>query len=117
MGQIKSKIRLFLSTFKITKRDRDSMRLIKWNVRFLLFCLVVYLIMTFYEWYRLGHPDLTEFRQFVVVVGSLTTAFTLLSKWLVDDNKDGVPDAATEKRPPNVIFPPPPVVKKEETKK
>lgn len=94
MEQLSQHLRLFLSTFKVTKRDRNSMRLIKWSTRFLLFCLITYIVMTFYEWARIGHPDLSEFRQFVVVVGGLTGTFTILSRWLVDEDKDGIPDVS-----------------------
>lgn len=82
--------------FKVTKKDQDSMRLIKWNVGFLVLCLSLYLIMTFYEWLLTGHPQLAEFRQFIVVVGGLTVSIQALSRWLVDTDKDGRPDEATK---------------------
>lgn len=72
------------------------MKLIKWNVRFLLFCLMLYVAMTLYEWGRTGIANLQEFRQFIVVVGGLHIAVKTLSAWLVDIDKDGRPDEATK---------------------
>lgn len=94
MQSVKNKILNALPTIKIYRRDRNSMKLIKWNVRFLLFCLTVYMVMTFFEWWRLGYPNLQEFRQFIIACGGLTTAVTVLSSYLVDKDKDGRPDKA-----------------------
>lgn len=88
------KLKRIVSTFKIKKGDKDSMKLIKWSLRYLLFCLVLYLVMTFYEWSKTGHADLSEFRQYITAVGGLTIAIQTFSKWLVDEDKDGIPDEA-----------------------
>ena len=85
MGQIKSKLIKVLSTFKPKRRDKESMTLIKFNVNFLILCLFIYLTMTAYEWIMTGHPNI------IVVIG-MTATVTLLSRWLYDADKDGVPD-------------------------
>lgn len=102
MGQLKKKIKDYISMFRFKRRDKDSMKLIKWNLRYLLFCLLLYLAMTIYEWVITGHANLSEFRQYVTTVGGLTLAIQTFSKWLVDEDKDGVPDEANkeERRPP-----------------
>lgn len=92
MGQLKSKLIKVLSTFKPKRRDKESMTLIKFNVNFLILCLFIYLTMTAYEWIMTGHPNIPEFRQFIIVVIGMTATVTLLSKWLYDADKDGVPD-------------------------
>lgn len=94
MFYVKRKIKEIISTFKIKKSDKDSMRLIKWSLRYLLFCLVLYLVMTLYEWVSTGHANLSEFRQYITAVGGLTIAIQTFSKWLVDEDKDGIPDEA-----------------------
>ena len=94
MLYVKRKIKEIISTFKIKKRDKDSMRLFKWSLRYLLFCLVLYLVMTLYEWVSTGHANLSEFRQYITAVGGLTIAIQTFSKWLVDEDKDGIPDEA-----------------------
>lgn len=91
---VKRKIKEIISTFKIKRRDKDSMRLIKWSLRYLLFCLLLYLAMTLYEWVSTGHANLSEFRQYITAVGGLTIAIQTFSKWLVDEDKDGIPDEA-----------------------
>ena len=102
MGQLKKKLKDYITMFKIKRRDKDSMKLIKWSLRYLLFCLLLYLAMTIYEWVITGHANLSEFRQYVTAVGGLTLAIQTFSKWLVDEDKDGVPDEANkeERRPP-----------------
>lgn len=94
MLYVKRKIKEIISTFKIKKSDKDSMRLIKWSLRYLLFCLVLYLGMTLYEWVVTGHANLSEFRQYITAVGGLTIAIQTFSRWLVDTNHDGIPDEA-----------------------
>lgn len=94
MFYVKRKIKEIISTFKIKRRDKDSMRLIKWSLRYLLFCLLLYLAMTIYEWVSTGHANLSEFRQYITAVGGLTIAIQTFSKWLVDEDKDGIPDEA-----------------------
>lgn len=98
MGQLKKKIKDYISMFRFKRRDKDSMKLIKWNLRYLLFCLLLYLAMTIYEWVITGHANLSEFRQYVTAVGGLTLAIQTFSKWLVDEDKDGVPDEASKER-------------------
>lgn len=88
------KLKSIISTFKIKKGDKDSMRLIKWSLRYLLFCLMLYLVMTLYEWVVTGHANLSEFRQYITAVGGLTIAIQTFSKWLVDSDHDGIPDEA-----------------------
>lgn len=102
MGTLKRKLKDYITMFKIKRRDKDSMKLIKWSLRYLLFCLLLYLAMTIYEWVVTGHANLSEFRQYVTAVGGLTLAIQTFSKWLVDEDKDGVPDEANkeERRPP-----------------
>lgn len=92
MGRIKQKVKEYIKMFAIKRRDKDSMKVIKWNLRYLFFCLLVYLVMTGYEWLVTGHPNLAEFRQYIVAVGGLTLAIQTLSKWMVDEDKDGIPD-------------------------
>lgn len=94
MLYVKQKIKGIISTFKIKKGDKDSMRLIKWSLRYLLFCLVLYLMMTLYEWITTGHANLSEFRQYITAVGGLTIAIQAFSRWLVDSDHDGIPDEA-----------------------
>ena len=94
MLYVKRKIKEIISTFKIKKSDKDSMRLIKWSLRYLLFCLLLYLAMTIYEWVSTGHANLSGFRQYITAVGGLTIAIQTFSKWLVDEDKDGIPDEA-----------------------
>lgn len=94
MGRIKQKIKEYIKMFATKRRDKDSMKLIKWSLRYLLFCLLLYLAMTIYEWIVTGHANLSEFRQYVTAVGGLTIAIQTFSKWLVDEDKDGVPDEA-----------------------
>nr|CAI9750346.1 hypothetical protein JOCKYQNQ_JOCKYQNQ_CDS_0005 [Autographiviridae sp.] len=94
MGTLKRKLKDYITMFKIKRRDKDSMKLIKWSLRYLLFCLLLYLAMTIYEWIVTGHANLSEFRQYVTAVGGLTIAIQTFSKWLVDEDKDGVPDEA-----------------------
>lgn len=94
------------------------MKLIKWSVRYLLFCLILYLVMTFCEWMSTGHANLSEFRSYIAVVGGLVVAIQGLSRWLTDSDQDGVPDPAQKEpaatRPP---MPPSPIMlKKEESK-
>lgn len=91
---IKRKLKEIISTFKIKKSDKDSMILIKWSLRYLLFCLVLYLVMTLYEWVVTGHANLSEFRQYITAVGGLTIAIQTFSRWLVDTDHDGIPDEA-----------------------
>ncbi len=111
MGQLKRKIKNYIKMFQVKKKDQDSMKLIKWSVRYLLFCLVLYLLMTFYEWVATGHPSLSEFRSYIAVVGGLVVAIQGLSRWLKDTEGDGVPDPAQSDPTPR-----PPVFKKEESK-
>lgn len=92
MGRIKQKVKEYIKMFAIKRRDKDPMKVIKWNLRYLLFCLLVYLVMTGYEWLVTGHPNLAEFRQYIVAVGGLTLAIQTLSRWMVDEDKDGIPD-------------------------
>ena len=101
MGRIKQKIKEYIKMFAIKRRDKDSMKVIKWNLRYLFFCLLVYLVMTGYEWLVTGHPNLAEFRQYIVAVGGLTLAIQTLSRWMVDEDKDGIPDEIkkNERRP------------------
>lgn len=94
MDYVKRKIKGIISAFKIKRSDKDSMRLIKWSLRYLLFCLVLYLVMTLYEWFTTGHANLSEFRQYITAVGGLTIAIQTFSKWLVDSDHDGIPDEA-----------------------
>ena len=94
MLNVKQKLKEIISTFKIKKSDKDSMRLIKWSLRYLLFCLVLYLVMTLYEWVVTGHANLSEFRQYITAVGGLTIAIQTFSRWLVDTDHDGIPDEA-----------------------
>lgn len=94
MFYVKRKIKEIISTFKIKKSDKDSMRLIKCSLRYLLFCLVLYLVMTLYEWVVTGHANLSEFRQYITAVGGLTIAIQTFSRWLVDTDHDGIPDEA-----------------------
>lgn len=98
MSTLKNKLKLYLGMFKVTRRDKSSMKLIKWNVAFLLLCLTLYIVMTFYEWILTGHPQLAEFRQFIVVVGGLTVSIQALSRWLVDTDRDGQPDEVMKDR-------------------
>lgn len=98
MGRIKQKIKEYIKMFAIKRRDKDSMKVIKWNLRYLFFCLLVYLVMTGYEWLVTGHPNLAEFRQYIVAVGGLTLAIQTLSRWMVDEDKDGIPDEITKER-------------------
>lgn len=92
MGTLKRKLKDYITMFKIKRRDKDSMKLIKWSLRYLLFCLLLYLAMIIYEWIVTGHPNLAEFRQYIVAVGGLTLAIQTLSRWMVDEDKDGIPD-------------------------
>lgn len=92
MFKIKRKLKEIITMFRIKGRDKDSMRLIKWSLRYLLFCLLLYLVMTIYEWAVTGHANLSEFRQYVTAIGGLTIAIQTFSKWLVDEDKDGIPD-------------------------
>lgn len=94
MLNVKRKIKEIISTFKIKRRDKDSLKLIKWSLRYLLFCLVLYLVMTLYEWVVTGHANLSEFRQYITAVGGLTIAIQTFSRWLVDTDHDGIPDEA-----------------------
>ena len=94
MLYVKRKIKEIISTFKIKRRDKDPMKLIKWSLRYLLFCLVLYLVMTLYEWVVTGHANLSEFRQYITAVGGLTIAIQTFSRWLVDTDHDGIPDEA-----------------------
>ena len=94
MLYVKRKIKEIISKFKIKRSDKDSMRLIKWSLRYLLFCLMLYLVMTIYEWGVTGHANLSEFRQYVTAVCGLTIAIQTFSKWLVDSDHDGIPDEA-----------------------
>ena len=57
-------------------------------------CLVLYLVMTLYEWVVTGHANLSEFRQYITAVGGLTIAIQTFSRWLVDTDHDGIPDEA-----------------------
>lgn len=98
MGRIKQKIKEYIKMFAIKRRDKDSMKVIKWNLRYLLFCLLVYLVMTGYEWLVTGHPNLAEFRQYIMAVGGLTLAIQTLSRWMVDEDKDGIPDEIDKER-------------------
>lgn len=101
MGRIKQKIKEYIKMFATKRRDKDSMKVIKWNLKYLFFCLLVYLVMTGYEWLVTGHPNLAEFRQYIVAVGGLTLAIQTLSRWTVDEDKDGIPDEIkkNERRP------------------
>lgn len=92
MGQLKTKLIKYIAAFKPKKKDKDSLKLIKWNTNFLILCLLSYFSMTVFEWLTTGHPNLAEFRQFIVVVGGLTATFTMLSRWLNDSDNDGIPD-------------------------
>lgn len=94
MHYVKRKLKEIISTFKIKRSDKDSMRLIKWSLRYLLFCLMLYLAMTLYEWVVTGHANLSEFRQYITAVGGLTIAIQTFSRWLVDSDHDGTPDEA-----------------------
>lgn len=94
MLKIKRKLKEIITMFRIKRRDKDSMKLIKWSLMYLLFCLLLYLVMTIYEWVVTGHANLSEFRQYITAVGGLTIAIQTFSKWLVDEDKDGIPDEA-----------------------
>lgn len=63
--------------------------------------------MTVFDWVRLGYPDKQEFRSFLVVLGSFSTIITMYGKWLVDKDKDGIPDMAeplNKEEPPKIII-------------
>lgn len=94
MDNIKRKVKELITMFRIKRRDKESMKLIKWSLTYLLFCLLLYLAMTIYEWVVTGHANLSEFRQYITAVGGLTIAIQTFSKWLVDENNDGIPDEA-----------------------
>ena len=82
MLKIKRKLKEIITMFRIKRRDKDSMKLIKWSLMYLLFCLLLYLVMTIYEWVVTGHANLAEFRQYVTAVGGLTIAIqTLVNGW------------------------------------
>lgn len=72
------------------------MKLIKWSLRYLLFCMLLYLLMTFYEWFVSGHANLAEFRLYITAIGGLTVTIKFFSSWLVDEDKDGIPDEAKD---------------------
>lgn len=98
MGTLKRKLKEYISLFKIKRRDKDSMKIIKWSLMYLLFCMLLYLAMTLYEWVVTGHANLTEFRQYITAIGGLTIAIKFFSDYLVDKDGDGVPDQANKER-------------------
>lgn len=71
--------------------------------------------MTVFDWVRLGYPDKQEFRSFLVVLGSFSTIITMYGKWLVDKDKDGIPDMAEE--PLNKEIPPKIIINTKEKEK
>ena len=92
MEIIKQVIRYLVCLPKTKRKDSISMKYIKWYAVLFSLCINIYLIMTFYKWYKQGIPDVAEFRQFITVLSGTTVIVGFISKWLVDINKDGVPD-------------------------
>ena len=94
MTKVKSKLLSILQKFIPDTKDCLSLVFIKGQAILFVFCILLYLVMTVYDWVRLGYPDKQEFRNFLVVLGGFSTVVTIYGKWLVDKNNDGVPDAA-----------------------
>lgn len=108
MDKIKTTILSYLQYFIPSSKDCLSLTFIKGQAVLFIFCLLLYLIMTVFDWVRLGYPDKQEFRSFLVVLGSFSTIITMYGKWLVDKDNDGVPDMAEEtinkEAPPKTII-------------
>ncbi len=73
---------------------KAAMRYIVWYAFFLAFCSALYVVMLLADWYIAGRPNLTEMRQFMSVMlsGAAVAAIGFIARWLVDENRDGIPD-------------------------
>lgn len=97
MEKLKQTLLNFIGKFKISKKDCVSMSLLKGHAVLFLLCILLYIVMTLFDWYRLGYPDKEEFRQFLIVLGGFSTILSFYGKWLVDADKNGIPDEAEKK--------------------
>lgn len=96
MEKLKQTILNFISKFKITKKDCVSYAYLKGHAVLFLFCVLLYIVMTIFEWVRLGYPDTDGFRKFLVILGGFSAILSFYGKWLVDSDKDGIPDPVKE---------------------
>lgn len=95
METMKNKLKDILQNLIPDFNNNDlSLIFIKGQALLFLFCILLYLVMTVFDWVRLGYPDKQEFRNFLVVLGGFSTIITMYGKWLVDKDKDGIPDVA-----------------------
>lgn len=94
MEAIKQKLKDILKSFIPDKSDCLSLTFIKGQAFLFVFCILLYLGMTIFDWWRLGYPDKQEFRNFLVILGGFSTIITMYGKWLVDKDNDGIPDEA-----------------------
>lgn len=94
MDKIKEKLVSVLQKLIPDSKDCLSLTFIKGQAILFIFCILLYLGMTIFDWVRLGYPDKQEFRSFLVVLGGFSTVITMYGKWLIDSDNDGVPDAA-----------------------
>lgn len=65
-----------------------AMKYINAYALLLLGCVGLYLVMTFYEWHRLGAPDLKEMREMIstMVSGAFVAAVSFVCKSYADIN-------------------------------
>ena len=66
------------------------MRYISTYALLLLVCVGIYLVMTFYEWWRLGTPNLQEMREMIstMVSGAFVAAVSFVCKSYADGKKE-----------------------------
>lgn len=67
-----------------------AMKYINAYALLLLGCVGLYLVMTFYEWHRLGAPDLKEMREMIstMVSGAFVAAVSFVCKSYADGKKE-----------------------------
>ncbi len=98
MGKIKDWIQKLMEGLPGTAPEA-AMKYIIWYALFLALCAGLYLIMLMADWYSTGRPNLSEMRQFIstMLSGAAVAAIGFIARWLVDENGDGIPDAAAQK--------------------
>lgn len=98
-GPMSERIREFLKSIldKIPSTAPEAaMKYIIWYALFLALCAGLYVVMVLADWYITGRPNLTEMRQFMntMLSGAAVAAIGFCARWLVDKDRDGVPDEA-----------------------
>lgn len=106
MDKIHEWVKKLLQKFPNTV-PRAAMRYIVWYALFLILCCLLDIIMILSDWYTNGKPNLSEMRQFLLLLlsGAAVAAVGFICRWLVDADENGVPDEAEKDNRPYPPFP------------